>query len=119
MSGELRVPDGFDQRLACEKCDDLPRVLDVPGHPQGKRLDPLQDLERRERRHARAEVADALARCAQEERGGRGLLREHHVVEARIGLGQRRELAARGGVASAAIPVEAPESTRSPPITTP
>ena len=90
--------------MLAQERDDLARVVDVPRHAQRQRLDALQDLERRERRHARAEIADAFAPRAQQERRGRRFLGEHHVVEARIRLGQRRELAAR----SRRVPVEAP-----------
>ena len=71
----------------------------------GKRLDPLQDLERGHRRHASAEIANALAPRAQQERRRRRFLGEHHVVKARVRLGQRRELA---GADTRPVPVEPP-----------
>ena len=70
-------------------------------HAQVQRLDALQDLERGHRRHAGAEVAQALAPRAQQEGARARLLLEVHAVEAGVGRGQRLELA-RG------LPVEAP-----------
>jgi hypothetical protein len=102
MIGKLGIADRFHHRMRREERDDPPRVLDVPRHPQRQRLDPLQDLERRERRHARAEIADSFTARAQQKSRGRRLFAEHHVVKAGVRLGQRRKLAARLG----AVPVE-------------
>ena len=93
-----------DHRMRGEEGHDLARILDVALHAHRQRLDALQDLPRRRGGHARAEVADALAARAQQERGRRRFLREHHVVEPVIGLGQRRELAAR----LRSVPLERP-----------
>src|SRR4030095_10815015 len=65
MIGKLWVSNACHQFVGSEKGDDLARVLDMPRHAQWKRFDPLQDLEGRERRHARAEIANALAPRAQ------------------------------------------------------
>ena len=107
MRLELRVADRFDRGLLRQERHDLARVLDVALHPQRERLDALQDVERRGRGHARAEVAQPLAPRAQQERGDRRFLREVHAVEPRVGFGERRKFA--GGV-----PVEPPRIDEQP-----
>ena len=72
-------------------------------HAQRQGLDALQDLESGHRRHASAEIANALAPRAQQERGSRRFLGEYHVVKARVRLGQRRELA---GAGTRPVPIE-------------
>ena len=56
------------------------------------------------RAHARAEVAQAFAARAQEERADRALLAEHHAVESLVGAGQLGEATGRSG---RGVPVEA------------
>ena len=105
MLRQLRIADRCRPTGAPRRNATIRRALSTwRRHAQRQRLDALQDLERGERRHARAEVAHALAPRAQQERRGRRLLGEHHVVEAGVRLGQRRELAAR----LRAVPVESP-----------
>ncbi len=103
MAGQLGVAYVGNQRMRGEERHDLARVLHMPLHAHRERLDALQDLERGERRHAGAEIADAFAPRPQQEGGGRRLLAEHHVVKAVVGLGERREFPAR----RASIPIEA------------
>src|SRR5439155_24894650 len=86
---QLRIAYGLDELMRGKERDDLARVVDVTLHAQWQRLDALQDLERRHRRHARAKIADAFAPRSQQERGGGRFVGEHHVVRARIRLGQR------------------------------
>jgi hypothetical protein len=81
-------------------------------HAQRQRLDALQDLERVHRAHAGAEVAQALAAGAQQERRDGRFLGEHHAVEAVVRLGELGKLA--GG-----RPSRRPESTSRPPTTVP
>ena len=107
MRGEVGMMHALDRGLGSEEGRDLRRVLDVARHPQRQRLEPLQDVERGHRGHARAEIAQPLApRAQQEGRGGR-FLREHHAVEAFVGLGERRKLAR-------ADPIEAPAVDEDP-----
>ena len=104
MSRQLGVADRIDQRVRRQERDDGARVLDMARHPQRQRLDALQDLERHERRHARAEVAHTFASRAQQKRGGRRFFGEHHVMKSGVRLGQRRKLA----VCRLRSPVELP-----------
>ena len=68
--------------------DHLARVLDVPRHAQRQGFDALQDQPGGVRAHAGAEVAQALAAGAQQERADAAFLAEHHAVEAGVGLVQ-------------------------------
>src|SRR5437667_5292708 len=68
-----------------KKRDDPSRAFDMPRHAQVQRLDALEDLERRHRRHAGAEVAQPLAPRPQQERARARLLLEVHVVESGYG----------------------------------
>src|SRR5437899_4299767 len=104
MAGKVGIGDALNQRMPGKESDDLARVLDMARHAQRERLDPLQDLECGERRHACAEIADAFASRAQQESRGARFLAEHHVVEAAVGLGQRRKF----GTRRRRVPVELP-----------
>src|SRR2546422_6340328 len=73
-----------------KKRDDPSRAFDMPRHAQVQRLDALEDLERRHRRHAGAEVAQPFAPRPQQERARPRLLLEVHVVEALVRGAQRR-----------------------------
>ena len=69
----------------------------VPLHAQRQRLEALQEQERVERRHRRADVAQQLQPGLQDVLRGPqrlGQLREHEAVVARVGLGETREAAA-------------------------
>ena len=90
-----------------KKRDDPSRAFDMPRHAQVQRLDALEDLERRHRRHAGAEVAQPFAPRPQQERARPRLLLEVHVVEALVRGAQRGELA--GG-----LPVEAARIDQNP-----
>ena len=103
MVRQLGVHHLGHRRGAGEELHHLARVLHVARHAQVQRLDALQDLERGHRRHARAEVAQALAPRAQQERSDRRFLGEVHVVEPRVRRSEFREAAARGPVEAAGI----------------
>ena len=60
----------------------------MPRHAQRQRLDPLQDQPCAVRAHARAEVAQALAARAQQERADAALVGEHHAVKAVVRRGE-------------------------------
>ena len=69
MALELGIADAARPSVvAGEEGDDLARVLDVARHAQRQRLDALQDQPGGVRAHAGAEVAQALAPRAQQER---------------------------------------------------
>src|ERR1700680_3640433 len=91
MPGKLRITHRLDERMADKKSDDLARIVDVALHAQRQGLDALQDVERRRRRHAGAEIAYTFAPCAQKKRRSRRLIGKYHVMEASIRLGQRRK----------------------------
>src|SRR5438270_11832401 len=58
MLRQLRIADRLDEAVAGEEFDDPARVLDMALHAKRQRLDTLQGLEGRHRRHAGTEVAD-------------------------------------------------------------
>ena len=111
MLRQLGIADGLDELMRGKERDDPARIVDVTLHAQWQRLDALQDLERRHRRHARAEIADAFAPRPQQERGGGRLVGEHHVVKAGIRLGQRRKFS---GALARLFPVEPPAVDEQP-----
>ena len=96
MIFKFGVADACNGLVAGQVRDGLARIGNVSFHAQRQGLDPLQQLEGGHRAHAGAEVAQALATCAQEKGGDGGFLAEIHAVKAFIGLGEGRELAARG-----------------------
>ena len=111
MLGQLWIADGLDHLVRRKKRNDPARVVDMALHAQRQRLDALQNLECRHRRHARAEIADALAPRPQQERGGGRLVGEHHVVKAGIRLGQRGKFS---GALARFSPVEPPAVDEQP-----
>src|SRR3982751_6667711 len=85
MLGKLRVSDRFDPWMITQEGDDAARVLDMAGHPQRQRLDPLQDVKCRGGRHAGTEIAQTFPSSTKKKCGGRRLLGEDHVVESAVG----------------------------------
>ena len=113
---QQRVADAGHEGVAGQELDHLGGVVHVPRHAQAQRLDALQHQPGRMRAQAGAEVAQAFAPGAQQEGAHGGLVGEHHVVEAVVGLGQFGELAA-GRVRRAQSKL--PPSTTMPAITVP
>src|SRR5258708_32305262 len=79
------------------------RVLDVPVHAQGQGLVPLANLEGGRWAYAGAEIAQALAPRAQQERAEGRLLLEVHAVKSRVGFGQLRKFSRSLPVEGAAV----------------
>ncbi len=100
MLRQLGRGDALDSRIGFQEGDHLARVLAVPGDAQRQGLQSLQQVERRLRRHAAAEIAHTLGAGAHDEGVRAKLLGKVDAVIACIGFGQRRELP-RG------LPVEA------------
>ncbi len=89
--------------VARQEGDHAAGVLHVPRHAQRQRFDALQQLPCRHRVHARAEIAQAFAAGAQQEGRHGAFLGKHHVVEARVRLGQLRMPAGRHVIEGAAV----------------
>src|SRR2546426_11541507 len=100
---QLGIGNRFDRGLYAEKPDHLARVLDVAFHPEWKSLDSLENLEGARWAYAGAEIAQALAPRAQQERGDGRLLLEVHAVKSRVGLGQLRKFSRGLPVENAAV----------------
>ena len=84
----------------------------MPVHAQRQGFDALQQLPRGLRMQACAEVAQALAAGAQQERRDRAFLGEDHAVKAVVGFGEFGEAAGR-------VKSNVPPSTSTPPIVVP
>jgi hypothetical protein len=67
MIGQLGRGDALYGRIVLEEAHHLARILDMARHAQRQGLETLQQVERRLRRHARAEVAHALGAGAHDE----------------------------------------------------
>ena len=107
MLRQFGVGHRLHRRMFGEEFDHFARVLHMPRHPQRQGFDALQNLERGERVHRRAEVAQAFAPRAQAERSDGAFFGEHHAMKAVVRLGQLGKFARGDPVKSAAIDQQA------------
>ena len=103
MARQTGPGDPRNFRRAGEKFRDDSGIGDMAGNAQRQRFQPLQQVERRLRRHAGAEIAQPLGARAHDEGGRPEFLGKIETVIAGIGFGQGREPTRTFPVEAAAI----------------